>query len=390
MTIKEQAYRAHAFLRARGVTSLKRSHVHELLAAALGYSSHAAFQHDAVWYDEPFGQAGIEPDCGAILARCRELSLPADMGPRVVGELPGFLQNSGLAPVRFDELIAAVEGYEDDPDWREWVWTCVVESMEDHLGTSAPLSVYFQQQRSLLEGLEAAAKRGVPTAHLAIAKLLDAAVLLHRVEGEVGAPMDAWTSPFVSFAEIEADEPRVTDKFRHHLLEAARGGDIRALMETAERYRDPEVLERAPSSDMHPLRMVEIAYLHEDEEKVRYWLTVAAREGDVDSMRELIIEYDETNEQAWVWMYLSCLLDEDLSQDRYEAIHENGTPYDDDIGGNAYVGGDGGIRLDPLPSRVDAVARQVAEELFAQIKPLATRCIATIRQPLAGPTLIQR
>lgn len=362
MTIKEQAYRAHAFLRARGVTSLKRSHVHELLAAALGYSSHAAFLHDAVWYAVPFSRAGIEPDRGAILTRCRELGVPVETGACVVEQLPGFLQDAGYAPVRFDELIAAAEGYDDHPDWRRWIWTCVVKSLED-----GPLSAYFQQQRFLFEGLEAAVQRGVPAAHLAIAKLLEPGALLHCDEDEVATPMGTRTSPFVSFAEIETDESRVTDKFRHHLLAAARGGDIRALMETAERYRDPEVLERVPSDGLDPQRMVQIAYLHEDDEKLRYWLTAAAQEGDVDSMRALIIDHDEPNEQAWVWMHLSRLLDEDLSQDWYEAIHENGEPYDDDIGGNAYVDGDGAIRLDPLTSSVDAVARHVAEQLFAQI-----------------------
>ncbi len=365
MTIKEQAYHAHAFLRARGVMSLKRSHVHELLAVAAGYTTHAAFQHDATWCDVPFSLTGIDPDLSTVRARCRELGLLLDEGERVVEGLPIFLRDAGYAPVRFDALIAAVEGQEDDPDWHEWVWTHVVEP------THGPLGRSFEHQQLLLEGLEAAAQRGVPVAHLAIAKLLESEVMLfgdeeERLRRQVKRE-GMWTSPFVSFADVEANGLRVYEKHRHHLLASARGGDIRALMETAERYGDPAVLERPPSDEMDPMSMVEIAGEHGDREKVRYWLTVAAQEGDIGAMRELILDHDEPNKQAWVWMHLSRLLERDLSRDRYEAINEDGTPYDDDIGGPAYVGGDEGIDLNPLPSGADAAARRTAGQLFARI-----------------------
>lgn len=365
MTIKEQAYRAHAFLQARCVTSLKRSHVHELLAAAVGYPTHAAFQHDATWCDVPFSLTGIDPAPGAMRTRCQELGLPADEGERVAEALPLFLHDAGYAPVRFDALIAAVEGHEDDPDWQEWVWTHVVEPTHGALGLN------FEHKRLLLEGLKAAAQRGAPAAHLAIAKLLESEAMLfgdeeERMRRQVKRE-GTWTSAFVSFADVEANGLRVYEKHRHHLLAAARGGDIRALMETAERYGDPAILERAPSDEMDPMSMVEIAGEHGDGEKVRYWLTVAAQEGGIDAMRELILDHDESNEQAWVWMHLSRLLEDDLSQDRYEAINEDGTPYDDVLGGPAYVGGDEGIDLDPLPSDADAAARQAAELLFARI-----------------------
>lgn len=53
MTNKDQAYRAHLFLEARCVTSVKRSHVHELLAAATGYGiakrDHALIDVKASW-----------------------------------------------------------------------------------------------------------------------------------------------------------------------------------------------------------------------------------------------------------------------------------------------------------------------------------------------------
>ncbi|KRD79735.1 hypothetical protein [Lysobacter sp. Root983] len=365
MTNKEQAYLAHAFLQARGVTSLKRSHVYELLAVAVGYRTHAAFQHDATWCDVPFNLTGIEPLPAALRARCRELDLPAEEGERIVEGLPLFLHDVGYAPVRFDALIAAVEGYEYDPSWHEWVWTHVISSMHGTYGLD------FERQRFLLEGLESAAQRGAPAAHLAIAKLLESETRLSEEEqGRMRRQVrheGTWTSPFVSFADVEANGLRVYEKHRHHLLAAARGGDLRALLETADLYGDPAVLRRAPSNEMDPISMVELANEHGDSEKVRYWLTVAAQEGDVGAMRALILDHAEPTEQAWVWMHLSRLLGDDLSRDRYEAINEDGTPYDDDIGGPAYVDGDEGINLSPLPSDADAAARQTAQRLYAQI-----------------------
>lgn len=371
MIIKEQAYRAHAFLRACGVTSLKRSHIHELLAAAVGYSSYAAFQHDATWCDLPFRLAGIKPDTGFLEARCAALGIPADEGRQIVEALPQFQLEAGHAPVRFNALIDAVDGHGDDADQSEWLWAHIIEPA--HAG----VAFYFERHRELLHGLEAAAKRGVPAAHLAIAKLLESEAMVfgdeeERLRSQVRREGN-WTSPFVSFVDIEANTLRLEEKHRHHLLAAARNGEIRALMETAERYGDPAILEMAPSAEMDPMSMVDIAAQHGNDDKVRYWLTVAAQGGDIGAMRELILDHGEPADQAWVWMYLSRFLGSDLSHDRFEAINEDGTPYDDDVGGPAYVGGEEGIDLDRIPAEADTAARQKAMQLFARITALTER-----------------
>ncbi len=42
--------------------------------------------------------------------------------------------------------------------------------------------------------------------------------------------------------------------------------------------------------------------------------------------------YDKNNSlRSWTLIYLSRLLGNDLTQDRYYAIHENGSSYDDDV-----------------------------------------------------------
>ncbi|MBB3835764.1 hypothetical protein FHR55_004024 [Xanthomonas arboricola] len=159
----------------------------------------------------------------------------------------------------------ASEGDDEDSDWHQWVWTHVIEP------ANGALDFYFEHQRLLLE---AAARRGAPAAHLSIAKLLESEAVGfgdedERVRRRVKRG-GTWTSPFVSFVDSEANGLRIEEKYRYHLLAAARGGDMRALMETAERYGDPAILGRPPSAEMDPMSMIDIASEYGDQETVRW------------------------------------------------------------------------------------------------------------------------
>ena len=55
-------------------------------------------------------------------------------------------------------------------------------------------------------------------------------------------------------------------------------------------------------------------------------------------------------------------------QGRYYAINEDGSDYDDDVGGPAYVAGRDGVDLEPLAPAQDAAARLAAQKLFEQIE----------------------
>ena len=362
MTMREQAYRAHEYLQAAGITSIKRSHIHELLAASLGYGSHAAFQHDAAWCNAPLTVAGIPPSMESMRARCFELGLTLEEGIGVTNTLIQFQLEQGHAAVRFEALIAAVDLFEADPSWNQWVSTEIMD-----LGRH-DVMLYFERQRALLQGLEAAAARGVATAHFAIAKLLESESYMYPAEEERFKKhfrrAGVWQTPFVSFADVEADPLRAEEKYRHHLFEAARSGDLRALIETAERFSDPAILDHAPSEAIDPMSMARLASDHEDYQKLHLWLTAAACGGNVDAMRELILGQDESLEQAWVWMYLSRLLGDDLGEDHYDLVHDNGDRYDDDVGGPGHVVGDDGIELEPLSDHADSLAEAEAERLF--------------------------
>ena len=57
MTLKELAHAAQQTLQTRAGCDVKRSHVHELLAAAFGYQSWAAFLSEPVLVDGRVGDA---------------------------------------------------------------------------------------------------------------------------------------------------------------------------------------------------------------------------------------------------------------------------------------------------------------------------------------------
>ncbi|WP_313342034.1 hypothetical protein [Stenotrophomonas sp.] len=378
MTIKQYAFHAHACLRTQGFASLTRSQIHELLAAAAGFATHAAFHHQAAWCDVAWRDTGLMPDRDRVIQRCLHFGMSAEEAERTAEGVVNFLGVSGYGPVRFEELIAALASEEDE--WAEtdeagshlvaeWVSTELVSRIQQ--GVDALL----RELPLLLEGLEAAAARGMAAAHLATAYVLepygDLSAEDDRRFGRELRRRGQWSTQPVGFAEVAADAERfvqVVAKHRYHLLAAARGGDRRAMLITAERYRDPGALELEPSDEMEPYDMADLADTNGLSELAYQWLTVLAREGDVSAMRELIERRGETPFRAWVWMHLSRMLGGDLSRDRHEAINEDGTAYDDDVGGPAYVGGDDGIVLAPLSTDDSCRANEEAAQLLAAIE----------------------
>lgn len=100
-------------------------------------------------------------------------------------------------------------------------------------------------------------------------------------------------------------------------------------------------------------------------------LTIAAESGDTDAMLMLIEEYDRSDlQRCWTWAHLSRLVGDDLTKDAHLAISDDGSEYDFDVGGPAYVGGREGIRLELLTPAQDATARLAAQKLFEQIEQM--------------------
>ena len=227
----------------------------------------------------------------------------------------------------------------------------------------------------LLDGLAAAASKGNALAHYALA-------LIHAPDDEDDP--DAGSSYWYSQGQqgrvltgvekewAEAHEARLAqaEKYSRHLREASRLGNQDALLDLAERLDVPSFFEQPRHGvDADPAATAAIAERMGRTSDVKHWLTLAAESGDTDAMLQLIEKYDHGDlQRCWTWVYLSRLVGTDLTQDAHYAINEDGSDYDDDVGGPAYVAGRDGIDLEPLAPAQDAAARLAAQKLFEQIE----------------------
>ena len=143
-----------------------------------------------------------------------------------------------------------------------------------------------------------------------------------------------------------------------------------STLDLADRFDDPSFFEQSRHYvDADPAVVADIAERMGRPADVRHWLTIAAENGDTDAMLQLIEEYDHGDlQRCWTWVYLSQLVGTDLSQDAHYAINEDGSDYDDDVGGPLYVAGRDGVDLAPLAPAQDAIAKLAAHRLFKQIE----------------------
>ncbi len=98
MTSKELAHAAQQTLQTRADCDVKRSHVHELLAAAFGHSSWAAFQFESVLADGSVGDvpAGATPQ---VIGRAVQLQYAQGAAVEMAGALLDFVEERQLSSV---------------------------------------------------------------------------------------------------------------------------------------------------------------------------------------------------------------------------------------------------------------------------------------------------
>jgi hypothetical protein len=382
MTIKEFAYSAQQHLEAQSGEKFKRSHIYELLAASFGYNSFAALCTESVVFQRTEESKYRSQSNPALRQRCEELGYPSITANIVFAEFPPFIAAKHITAITFSALIAQlrrqlslVYGYPDWEDADEFADGDDEENFEDIVGNEWPLFYEESQQEhfspDLLEGLEIAAAKGNAEAHYALALIHIPSDSDDREPG-----IDYWYSQeqqgrVLTGVEKEwADEYKLIvsneKKFEFHLREAGRLGNGQALLDLAEMFEDPSFFEKTKDEANHdPLRVAEIAERLGRTQDVYDWLTKAAEAGYIEAMRRLIEEFDQDDlQRCWTWIYLAELLDTDLTRDDYYAIHEDGSHYDDDVGGPMFAAGRDGIKLPPLTKGEDAVARQKAQILF--------------------------
>lgn len=364
MTIKELAYSAQQHLQVSTGGSFKRSHIYELLAASFGFNSYAAFGVDSVLAEFRQSDRQIVLECHAIKQRCIELGYKPDTATLASSALALFLMNRKISVVSISSLVCRLrrDASLDDDEF---------EFDEDEL--FGPADEVFGP--ILIDGLEAAASRGNAMAHYALA-------LMYAPDNENNS--DAGSSYWYSQGRqgriltgvekewAEAFESRLVraEKYAHHLKEAGRLGHQDALLDLAERFDDPSFFEQPHHDvDADPAAIAVIAIRMGRTSDARHWLTLAAESGDTDAMLQLIEKYDRSDlQRCWAWVYLSRLVGADLTQNSYYAINEDGSDYDDDVGGPVFVAGCDGVDLEPLAPAQDATARLAAQKLFEQIE----------------------
>jgi len=376
MTIKQLAFDTQQHLQVQTRTAFRRSHVYELLAAAFGFNSYASLCAEHV-----FTQGGITSRRPAkygesVGRRCLELDYLPETALQLAKALPVYLTDQGIGVISIADLVAHLR-YETNR-----VTDHELDEFDDDAEDEDTYGPWFDREslatHILLDGLLAAANKGDADAHYALALIYTPS---DDPYDEPSSGSDYWYNEerngrvLTGIEKEWADEYAAmqirSEKYEHHLRAAGALGHEAALLEMAEHFGDPAFFERPANAyanidAAHAADVANRLFRHKD---AWQWRTIAAQQGDTEAMRELIEGYDRLNlQQCWTWFYLAELLGTDLSADEYEAIHENGSRYDDDVGGPMFVDGRGGVELEPLNAEEDAIARRAATVLYQAIE----------------------
>jgi TPR repeat protein len=377
MTIKEFAYSTQQHLQTTTKGSFKRAHIYELLAAAFGFNSYAALGTKSVFTNVALTSQIPAKHQTLIRNRCLELGYPVDLAEAVSNTLTAYLDENEIGVFAIDGLVALLRTeWDDNWDIADDESDIDPEGLDEIVESRQALTDSMLESPLLLEGLENAAIKGNALAHYALA-------LIQRFsdDGEEPEPgseywyLEAKAGRMVTGVEKEWAESyeayvAKSQKYVHHLRSAAMLGEPNALLDLADQFNEPTFFElgmdRVFSS---PAYVAEIAERLDRPADAKRWLTTAAESGDTDAMRQLIEFYDKGDlVRCWTWIYLAQLLGSDLTQDSHYAINEDGSDYDDDVGGPAFVGGHDGVRLETLSVAQDEAAKKRAQDIYDSIQ----------------------
>jgi TPR repeat protein len=337
--------------------------------------SYAAFSSEAVFTEQSIPYRGATRNERLMLTRCIEMGYPAELAKAVTPVLSEFLKERELGCIRIHDLVAYLRseingngefsGEEDEVEPDDWDETLLDQEVFTEDLISSPM---------LLEGLESAASKGNAFAHYALA-------LIHEdPDHEAPQGSEYWylqekagrilSGVEKEWADAYAEDQVRSGKYIHHLKEAAKLGQPNALLDIADQFGDPTFFELGTENVIaDPMEVAEIAARLERPNDAKRWLTIAAESGNIAAMRELIEGYDQDDLlRCWMWVYLAQHLGSDLTKDEHYAINEDGSDYDDDVGGPVYVDGRDGVDLKALGIEEDATARKAAKDLFALIQ----------------------
>jgi len=346
MTIKEFAYLAQQKLQTQTSNSFKRAHIYELLAASFGYNSFAALCVESIFIQRKQETKYVSQNNPTLHLRCIELGYKPAIADVISVELYTLVAEHQIVVVNLFALITKLRNQLLDLDEYENYFD---EDDEDN----------FDEDDDFVVELESIANKDNALAHYVLALIrkvnIDDSYNLEK-QGHILTDVEKkWADKF--FARAIANDA----KYEFHLREAGRLGNEDALLDLADDFDDPSFFETVKNVfDHDPLRASQIAEKMGRMEDVQYWLTIAAEDGDINSMCRLIEEFDQNNlQRCWTWIYLAQLLETDLTKDDFYAIYD---------GGNMYADGRFGITITSLNKNQDISARIAAQELFKRIE----------------------
>jgi hypothetical protein len=396
MTLKELAHLAHQTLQDRARCPVKRSHVHELLAAAFGHRSWAAFLSESVLADAGVGSVptGGLPE---LIGRAVQLGYPQPAAAIIAGGLQSLIAEHRLAAISWADLRAALipapkvddrDGLDDDDDDEGWD----DEPPVAEASAAGPARGQLMGSPMLLSILEQSAGPANPQGHFLLAALYRCSrpnpyLYEESLKGRVLTTIErGWVDDYLRL------EPQYR-KYEAHLKAAAQGGVRAAALEYGKVFEAPEFIAMADrmAGDVDALEMARLASSNESRER---WLRTAAEQGSRTALEALAAEGDAWAEdqvaawaephwlrsaadraidsgnaiRAWTWQYLALKHGVDLTRSTMAAYHDGGQQdgqfYDSDFGGPMFVDGDEGLALPTLSPAGHREAKAKAQELF--------------------------
>ena len=401
MTLKELAHLAQQTLHTRAGCPVKRSHVHELIAAAFGHRSWAAFLSNLVLADSGVGAVptGGFPD---LIGRAVQLGYEQQAAASVATTFQAFIAEHGLSAVSLADLRAALlpaaqvadrddldDDDNDDEGWDD-------EPPRTAPPASGPARDQLMGSPMLLSSLEQAAGPANPQGHFLLAALYRCGrpnpyLYEESLKGRVLTAIErGWVDDYLRL------EPQYR-KYEAHLKTAALGGVRAAALEYGTAFDNPEFIALAErlTGEVDALKMARHAA--SDEARAR-WLRTAAEQGSRTAMEALASEGDVWAEdrvaewaddhwlrsaaeraldagnvvRAWTWHCLALEHGVDLTHSTMAAYHDGGERdgqfYDSDFGGPLYAGGDEGLVLPDLDPSSREVAKAKAEAIFSRAR----------------------
>lgn len=362
MSIKQLCFDAHIQLRDQYGIAVRRTHLYELLAALLGFNSHAALAADAVIGQVRQVWKFTSDDLARLFKRCLALGYPATESQYIIEAITALAETHRFIAVDVKYLVKLVSGDADR-------WDVDDEEMPDDVGIDQASPWQDAPDLDLdspllIDALEQLAAKDHADAHYALALLLECEPPEDR-DGHwyrqqlAGRQLDG---PEKEWADDYAAALAQFDQYRHHLAAAARLGRSDAALEWAELTGEEADFRHALSlaAPESATRLFDLADQLGASSSVLPLLRQAALAGDVEAMRRLAEDFEPDPVEAWTSVHLAELCGTDLT--RMEAVYEDGSPADEDIPGNIFA--IGGIDVPDISAQQHVVARREAARRF--------------------------